>query len=55
VAQEMEKANWSGRVLNKCRVTDVLPAPEGAAMMISLFCGKDMCKEKENAFNAAHN
>ncbi len=36
MAQETEKASWPGRVYSRCRVTDVFPAPEGAAMMISL-------------------
>ena len=33
----MEKASCSGRAFSKCLVTDVLPAPDGAAMMMSLL------------------
>jgi hypothetical protein len=32
--------------LSRCRVIDVLPAPEGAVITISLLY-KAMCKEKE--------
>jgi len=45
VAQETEKANCSGIALRRCRVTEVLPAPEGAAMMMSLLVDSSMNKK----------
>ena len=46
VAAEIEKASRSGRAFNKWRVTEVLPEPDGAATITSLFDREDMCKEK---------
>ena len=48
VAAETENANLSGRWARRCRVIEVLPDPEGAAMIISLF-RLGMCKEREKS------
>jgi hypothetical protein len=50
VAAEMEKESRSGNVLSKCFVTEVLPAPEGAVMIMILWEGEDMCKERKEYF-----
>ena len=45
MAAEIEKASW-GNTRIKCLVIDVLPAPEGAVMMMILL-GVAICKEKK--------
>jgi hypothetical protein len=47
VAQLTEKASLSGNVFSKCLVMRSFASSEGAAIMMILFCGENICKEKE--------